>query len=83
MRPVVFAEQSVVYGQGQPDYLPLPVHRGPPPHVTVTSCWQLDDEELAELLRNGGRIWLQQYTFGDALQPQLPAVFKPEFGEST
>jgi hypothetical protein len=78
MRPVVFVEQSVVYGQGQDEYLPLPVHRGPAPEVVVTSCWQMSDEDLAELKRNGGRVWLQQLTFGNALQPQIAMVFKPD-----
>lgn len=81
MKPVVFAEQSIVYGQGQREYVPLPVHRGPPPEFVVTSCWQMSDEDMAELQRNGGRIWLQQLTFGQSLQPQLPSVIKPDFDE--
>lgn len=78
MRPVVFAEQNVVYGEGQDEYLPLPVHRSADTEVIVTSCWQLSDEDMAELKRNGGRVWLQQMTFGGALQPQLVSVIKPE-----
>lgn len=79
MKPVVFAEQNFVYGEGQPQYVPLPCHRGALPEVRVTTCWQLSEEDLRELHRNGGRIWLQQLTFGDPLQPQLVTTGKPEF----
>lgn len=78
MRPVAFAEQNVVFGQGQPEYLPLPAHRGPLPAVAVTTCWELSAEDMLELGRNGGRVWLQQLTFGNALQPQLVLATKPE-----
>jgi hypothetical protein len=77
VKPVAFSEQNIVYGEGQDEYLPLPAHRGLLPHVVVTSCWQLTDDEIAELISNGGRIWLQQFTFNDPLQPQLASVFKP------
>lgn len=77
MKPVAFAEQNVVFGQGQEEYQPLPAHRGEPPESNITTCWQLDRADMAELQRNGGRIWLQQLTFGGQLQPQLLSVSKP------
>ena len=78
MIPVTFPEHNCVYGAGQEEYQPLPVHRSRPPYVTVTSCWQLTAEEIDYLRQHGGRIWVQQLTFGSPLQPQLVSVEKPE-----
>lgn len=78
MKPVAFAEQNVVYGEGQPEYLQLPAHSGDTAQRCVTTCWQLSEEDMQELERNGGRIWLQQLTFGKPLQPQLLTTCKPE-----
>ncbi len=33
----------------------------------VVSCWKLTQEELAEIVRNGGRIWLTVY--GQTMPP--------------
>lgn len=79
MRPVTFAEQTVVYGQGQPQYLPLPAHCSQ--DGIVTTCWELAEEELQEIERNGGRIWLQQHTFNKPLQPQRVSACKPELSQ--
>jgi hypothetical protein len=77
MKPVAFREQNFVYGEGQEEYLLLPVYRGDAPEHRVISCWQLDERDLQELARTGGRIWLQQLTFGGRLQPQLITVETP------
>lgn len=79
MKPVAFAEQNCVYGEGQAEYMPLPANVSAGPERAVTTCWQLSEEDMQELERNGGRIWLQQLTFGEALQPQLVTTAKPEF----
>lgn len=76
MRPVSFAEQSIVFGQGQPEYLPLPAHISD--DGIVTTCWQLDPEELQRLVESNGKIWLRQLTCGQPLQPQMALAEKPE-----
>lgn len=77
MRPVSFSEQNCVMGQGQEEYLPLPVHRGAAPYSNVVSCWELSAAEIELLQQNGGKIWVQQLTFGGPLQPQLISVESP------
>jgi hypothetical protein len=66
MKPVSFPQATVVYAKDQPEYVPLPAHVSI--HGVVTSCWELSNEELAEIILTR-RIWLQAMTFGAALQP--------------
>jgi len=74
MQPIYFEEQTETYGDQQPEYNPLPAH------VTesgiVTSCWELNEIELAEVRRTGV-IWVSQLTFNQLLQPLLLQVFSP------
>jgi hypothetical protein len=73
MTPVGFPQQNKVYGEGQPEYLPLPACDD---GVVTVSCWKLSLwERLIVLLY--GRLWLQQMNFGKPLQPQLPTVEGP------
>ena len=75
MTPVEFEQSNITYAKDQPEYQPLPAHVDSS-HQIATTCWEFTDEEI-ELLRTTKRIWLQQYIFGQALQPQLPAVECP------
>ncbi len=78
MSPVAFEGQNTVFGAEQPEYQPLPAHVATDkPEGTVTTCWQLTPEELTIIVMNGGKLWLQQLSFGQALQPQLPSVECP------
>lgn len=68
MRPSTFAGQTHVLAESQPQYQPLPVHISR--DGVVTSCWELTQEDIDQIQREGV-IWLQQLTFGQPLQPQL------------
>lgn len=65
---VDFPEKNFVFTppEGAEDViLPLPCHcsvtqDGDHQFMTVTSCWQLSDVELAEVMMTG-RVWLQIY----------------------
>jgi hypothetical protein len=75
VKPVDFKGQNVVFGKGQPEYRELPAYRAP--DGTVTTCWQLTDEELAAIMHNDGKFWIQQLTFNQTFQPQLPWAHRP------
>ncbi len=77
MHPVEFEGHNAVLAKAQSEYRPLPVHMAAGPEHVVTSCWALSDEDL-ETLRRTRCLWLSVYTFNQLLQPQLPAVTKPE-----
>lgn len=77
MQPIEFDEQTVVLAKDQPQYRPLPVHVGSlEAGRPLTSCWQLTWKERVKLLFTG-KLWFQQLTYGERLQPQLPLVDKP------
>lgn len=73
MRPVVFEGYDVAVGRGQ-DFLPLPCHLR---EGIATSCWQLDDVELAEIVRTR-RVWLQVMKGDAPLQPVKLLAIKPD-----
>lgn len=77
MRLIEFPEQTVVVAKDQPEYEPLPAHQFGDREGRITCCWELTDDELAELLKTK-RIWHTVMTFGGPLQPQLLTVEKPE-----
>ncbi len=66
MNPVKFPECNAVYGEGQPDYKPLPAYRSP--GGEVVTCWELTEEEKKRVAETG-QIWLSLLTFGLPLQP--------------
>ncbi len=68
MTLVEFPEQTVIFAKNQPEYLPLPAHVDN--LGTVTCCWELSDDEIAQLIETR-KIWHQILTFGKPLQPQL------------
>lgn len=72
MKPVEFIGQNKVFGKDQPEYLPLPVLMT---EDRVITCWELTDEELAEVILTK-RIWLQILTHG-VVQPQCLSVEQP------
>jgi hypothetical protein len=42
------------------------------------SCWQLSEEELTELQKNGGKLWLMQYsTHQPPVNIQVQSPFEP------
>lgn len=75
MQPVKFVESNVTFAEDQPEYQPLPAHWNGV--ETVTSCWQFTWRDRVRILF-GAPLWLRQLTFGQALQPQLPQLEKPE-----
>jgi hypothetical protein len=75
MKPIEFPQQTTIFAKDQPQYEPLPAHVSD--DGVVTSCWQLEPLEIELLIANGGKLWLSQLTFGEALQPQLPSVVQP------
>ncbi len=72
MTNVKFEGCNTVYGEGQPEYIPL--HAQKVDNVTVT-CYKLSFKERIKILFTG-RLWLGQMNFGKPLQPQLPSVNK-------
>jgi hypothetical protein len=75
--PITFIEQTVVWAEDQPPYLPLPAYTD---ERETISCWLLTYRERFRVLWHG-RLWLRQMNFGQALQPQAPCVTSPFAGK--
>ena len=75
MKPFKFKGHNCVFAEDQPEYLPLPAHKGP--DGRVTTCWRLTLRERLQVLFKG-EMWLQQLSFGQPLQPQLPSADRPQ-----
>lgn len=79
MTPIKFKEMNVTFAENQPEYLPLPAHKGQ--GGEVISCWKLSWGERLKILLSG-RIWLSVYTFNTPLQPLLPTAENPFKGDT-
>jgi hypothetical protein len=73
MNPISFPEQTRVWAENQPPYLPLPAYTD---ERETISCWRLSWMERFHVLLMG-RLWLRQLNFGQPLQPQAPDVRCP------
>lgn len=78
MKNIKFEGCNVVYGKGQPEYIPL--HAQKAGNVSIT-CYKLSFKERLKVLFTGV-IWLGQMNFGKPLQPQLPSVNKNDLIEN-
>lgn len=74
MENVKFDGCNVVYGEGQPQYVPL--HAQKIGNVSIT-CYRLSLKERFKILFTG-LLWLGQMNFGQPLQPQLPSLNKED-----
>lgn len=71
MKPVSFKGQNVVFAKDQPEYQPLPALIMP--DGEVITCWELSDQEIEDVTKTK-RIYLQQLTFNQPLQPVMIIV---------
>ena len=70
MKPIEFKQCNVKVAEKQDQYGTLPAHHSGDIEGTVTSCWELTPEEI-EQVKESGRIYLQQLTFNEDLQPVM------------
>lgn len=76
MKPIEFKGQNMVLGKGQPQYMELPALRCNDIAGTTWSCWELDDQDIADLVKNR-KIWLGQLTFHQPFSPQMVTTVMP------
>ena len=76
MKLLSFPEQTAIYAEHQPEYLPLPAHRFNDEQGRIAFCWSLSWRERFKVLWTGV-LWHQVLTFNNQLQPQLLSTEKP------
>lgn len=76
MKPTTFEGHNIVLGKNQPQYSPLPALRCDDANGTVWACWQLDANDISDLIKNR-RIWVGQLTFNQPFSPQMVTTSVP------
>lgn len=71
MKPIDFPGVNVVYAKDQPEYQPLPAMRFP--DGQVITCWEFTEREK-QIIASTGKIYINQLTFNQPLQPLMPQV---------
>jgi hypothetical protein len=72
-RAMLPSHTIVTFAKDQPQYRPLPAIVIAGPDGRVITRWVLTDAERAQIAA-GADLYIQQLTFGHALQPMLPTV---------
>ena len=75
MRQKEFKEVNVIYGENQPEYIPLPAHRTGDGQAVF--CFELDEEERKRITETG-ELWVSMLTFNQPLQPILITTKKSD-----
>ena len=75
MKAIKFKEANVVYGENQPQYLPLPAHKTEEGQAIF--CFELDEEERKQIAETG-ELWVSLLTFNQPLQPILLTTKKAD-----
>lgn len=73
MKPVPFPGHNMTLAEDQPEYQPLPVCYQGGNEGAMASCWKLTWRERIKVFLSGF-IYINQTTFNQPLQPQLPMV---------
>lgn len=67
-KPIRFPQTNIIFGQNQEGVKPLPAHIENVAHRPVHTLWELDDDEIEEIVRTR-QIWVTVLTYGEPLQP--------------
>ena len=67
-KPIRFPQVNIVIGKDQEGVRPLPAHIEHVAHRPVHTLWELDDDEIAEIVEKR-QIWVTVQTHGEPLQP--------------
>lgn len=79
MKAVEFPEVNIRIAEKQPEYETLPAHVSEDSQGIVTSCFELSDEEIAEIVKTR-KLWHQQLAFHQPMQPIVLITQNP-FGD--
>jgi len=77
MEPIKFSECNVTFGEGQPEYKPLPAYLDKGEKGQAVTCWELSDDDLKKIAETK-KIYLSQLTFHNPLQSIVLTVNKED-----
>lgn len=76
MKPVEFPQMNAKIAEHQKEYVTLPAHIVNEPEGRIICCLELDDDEIEEIVRTR-KIWHQQLTFHQPMQPIFLSTKNP------
>lgn len=68
MKPIKFKEQTCVFAENQPQYIPLPARKVGNKEGEIVFCMKMNFIEKVRVLFTG-RIWVSLMMFGKDLTP--------------
>ena len=77
MKPIKFKDQTVIFAENQPEYMPLPALRIDTPQGEVVTCWKMTLKERIKVVFTG-KIWLSLMSFNKPLTPSFMSVNRKE-----
>ncbi len=78
MNPIKFEEVNVVFGENQPEYIPIPAFKVlNDENCEVVTCWKLTLTERLKLLFSG-KLWVSNLTFNKPFSPVYMTVNKTD-----
>lgn len=80
MKSITFPEATNKIAENQPEYNTV-ISQWNPEEQSVNLCFELDEEEFAEIARTR-KVWYKQLTFGKSMNPIRLSPFKNQMIES-
>ena len=77
MKPKYFNELNIIFGEGQPEYEPLPAFKNTSDQGEVVTCWGLSLRERLRILIKG-EVWLSQASFNKPINPVFMTTKKTD-----
>jgi hypothetical protein len=76
MKSTEFEEVNVRIAENQEEYQTLPAHFNAE-EGSFTFCFELDKEEMKQI-KETGKIWFKQLTFGQPMNPIMMSTLKKD-----
>lgn len=83
MKFIEFPEMNTIIAKDQPEYLPVPalvvmneITGKQADNGQIVAMVQFENDEMEELIKNGGKLYFSLLTFGQPMQPVFMTPFE-------
>lgn len=89
MKFIEFPQMNTVIANDQPQYLPIPalvvedeITGERAENGQIVAMVQFENDEMEELIKNGGKLYFSLLTFGQPMQPVFMTPFEDQIFEA-